>query len=68
MAKEYREKVEAELRDICQDVLVRSTFSLSVIRVDLLSFEAIRHARRSPRREVIVIISVISMVDWRRLA
>ncbi|VDK27494.1 unnamed protein product [Anisakis simplex] len=26
MAKEYREKVEKELRDICQDVLVGSCF------------------------------------------
>ena len=26
MAKEYREKVESELRDICQDVLVRPFF------------------------------------------
>ena len=25
MAKEYREKVEAELREICQDVLVRTS-------------------------------------------
>ncbi len=28
MAKEYREKVESELREICQDVLVRSDFKL----------------------------------------
>lgn len=34
MAKEYREKVEKELRDICYDVLVRSLFPS--IRFDLL--------------------------------
>ena len=29
MAKEYREKVEKELRDICQDVLVSNWRSIS---------------------------------------
>ena len=28
MAKEYKEKVEAELRDICKDVLVSSIYRL----------------------------------------
>jgi len=31
MAKEYREKVETELQDICRDVLVISTFAIGLI-------------------------------------
>ena len=30
MAKEYREKVEKELRDICQDVLVSARYETSI--------------------------------------
>ena len=39
MASEYREKVEGELRDICQDVLVRRTWnSLQLFVYKLIYF------------------------------
>ena len=39
MAKEYREKVEAELREICQDVLVSCTTLLLIVKSVLTSNE-----------------------------
>ena len=38
MASEYREKVEGELRDICQDVLVRRTWNSHQLFVYKLIF------------------------------
>ena len=37
MAREYREKIEKELRDICYDVLVRLIFKLKIIQIFLHS-------------------------------
>lgn len=41
MAKEYREKIEKELKDICQEVLVRKNFL--VRNLIILFFFPVRH-------------------------
>lgn len=38
MAKEYREKIETELQDICNDVLVRITVGVYPVKGDFLHF------------------------------
>lgn len=38
MAREYREKIEKELRDICQDVLVTFFKSFYLLLLSILSF------------------------------
>ena len=46
MAKEYREKVETELRDICQDVLVSFFFVLSIYTTPALIFLNFKKCQR----------------------
>ena len=44
MAKEYREKIETELQDICNDVLVRITVVVYPVKGDFLNFSLGRYA------------------------
>uniref|UniRef100_A0A4W5JY27 Tyrosine 3-monooxygenase/tryptophan 5-monooxygenase activation protein beta n=1 Tax=Hucho hucho TaxID=62062 RepID=A0A4W5JY27_9TELE len=44
MAKEYREKIETELQDICNDVLVKITVVVYPVKGDFLHFSLGRYA------------------------
>ena len=46
MAKEYREKVEKELRDICYDVLVSIVFLINVLYLKFLERQDLIHLKK----------------------
>ena len=65
MAKEYREKIEKELKDICQEVLVRRTCNGRVVTSVCLLLDFTRqipHSKGNNRR-----IQSILLEDERRL-